>query len=233
VIDDFAKRHLRCSYNGDRIVRHDIDCKHRDEHEQRPSEATRVCSGTDCYCDDLKPGENCRNWSAVEQRPAEATSNMTVTGPVLAAATRHVLASDDRRNDAPLSCGHGVEHAITETSCTECQAVVDPRRLDAQPEMATLESVAQAYEQGRIAGLVEAGRDPRRPEAWRLARVQVLDHDMAWDSGASVERDEAEARVRALWASLDGWCPCRYADGLERVVAAVRGDDQRRERAKP
>ncbi len=36
---DFAKRHLRCSYNGGRIVRHDIDCQHRDEHEQRPSEA--------------------------------------------------------------------------------------------------------------------------------------------------------------------------------------------------
>lgn len=38
-----------------------------------------------------------------------------------------------RRNEATLSCGHSVEHAITETSCTECQAVVAPRRLDAQP----------------------------------------------------------------------------------------------------
>ena len=41
MIDDFAKRHLRCSYDGARIVRHDIDCKHRDEHEQRPSEAQK------------------------------------------------------------------------------------------------------------------------------------------------------------------------------------------------
>jgi hypothetical protein len=68
AVTAFWSRHIRCYREGDRIVRHDIDCKHRDEHELRPSEATSVCSGTDCYCDDLKPGENCRNWSAVKQR---------------------------------------------------------------------------------------------------------------------------------------------------------------------
>lgn len=36
---DFWSRHIRCYREGDRIVRHDIECKHRDEHELRPSEA--------------------------------------------------------------------------------------------------------------------------------------------------------------------------------------------------
>lgn len=38
----------------------------------RASEGTPACNRADCYCDDLKPGESCRNWSAVERGPSEA-----------------------------------------------------------------------------------------------------------------------------------------------------------------
>lgn len=42
------------------------------------------------------------------------------------------------------------------------------------------------------------------------------------DAVQAEEREAAAKRVRDLWESLDGWCPCRYSDGLGRVVDAIR-----------
>jgi hypothetical protein len=90
-------------------------------------------------------------------------------------------------------------------------AWVERRSLDAQPEMATLESVAQAYEQGRIAGLVEAGRDPRRPEAESAevelrALTQLAIHADAWL--AAQEREDwimTDKLFEPLQASILAW----------------------------
>jgi len=58
-VNDFGKRHIRCSQipheGGVRIVRHDLDCKHPNEHEeQRTAEATCVSAGDEVVVDGQK-----------------------------------------------------------------------------------------------------------------------------------------------------------------------------------